>query len=298
MAIHDSTVATYSLVGAHDGQDEIGRVGHLLIAAGKLTEQQASQVVRHQQEQGGKFGELAVALGFISAADLERVLAQQFAYSVLAPGEGSLDASLYMAFTPFDPDKEKIKGLRSQLQLNWLSGQNKRLLLTGVDGSAEREQLLGNLAIAFAQAGKRTLMVDANLRDGALHQLFGLGNARGVADYLAGRAQLGGLVQPVTVLENLALLSRGAQAPNPQELLSLPTLPRLLEAVETAFDVVLIAGADLLDAYDSQILAAHIPGALCVVNERQTRLKALKVMQQRLQLAQCNLLGCIYQHAR
>lgn len=102
----------------------------------------------------------------------------------------------------------------------------------------------------------------------------------------------------MAVLENLALLSRGAEAPNPQELLSLPTLPQLLEAVESAFDVILISGADLLDAYDSQILAAHIPGALCVVTERRTRLQALKALQQRLQLAQCTLLGCIYQHAR
>ncbi len=298
MAIQDNTVAPYTLVGLGEEQDQLGRVGHLLIAAGKLTEQQAGQVIHHQQEQGGKFGEVAVALGFISAADLERVLAQQFAYSVLAPGEGGLDPSLYMAFNLFDPDKEKIKGLRSQLQLNWLTAQNKRLLLTGVDDSAGREQLLGNLAIAFAQAGKRTLMADANLRSGALHQLFGLENARGVADYLAGRAQLGGLVQRVEALENLALLSRGAEAPNPQELLSLPSLPHLLDAVESVFDVVLISGADLHDAYDSQILAALIPGALCVVNERQTRLKALSIMKQRLQLAQCNLLGCIYQNAR
>lgn len=298
MTIHDSTVASYTLVGGHGEQDELGRVGHLLISEGKLSEHQAGQVVRHQQEHGGKFGEVAVALGFISAADLERVLAQQFAYSVLTPGEGGLDDSLYMAFTPFDPDKEKIKGLRSQLQLNWLTADNKRLLITGVDESAARDQLLGNLAIAFAQAGKRTLMLDANLRNGGLHQLFGLSNPRGVADYLAGRAQLGNLIQPVAALENLFLLSRGAEAPNPQELLSLPSLPRLLDGVESAFDVILISGADLLEAYDSQILAALIPGALCVVTERRTRLKALKAMQQRLQLAQCNLLGCIYQHAR
>ena len=119
-----------------------------------------------------------------------------------------------------------------------------------------------------------------------------------MADYLAGRAQLGNLIQPVAALENLFLLSRGAEAPNPQELLSLPSLPRLLDGVGSAFDVILISGADLLEAYDSQILAALIPGALCVVTERRTRLKALKAMQQRLQLAQCNLLGCIYQHAR
>jgi len=297
MTIQQKYLSSYQLVDKPVKKDELGRVGHLLSGAGKLTDAQVEQVLRYQQEFGVKFGEACLALELISIADLDRALAQQFSYPVLTPGEGGITDSLYMAFNTFNPDKEKIKGLRIELQLGWFNSGNKLLLFAGADGSPQRSRLLANLAIAFTQAGKRTLMLDANLRDGELHTLFNISNDRGVADILAGRASFNSLVKKVNALEHLYLLTRGSDAPNPQELLSLPSLPRLLEAVDSPFDIVLVNGADLVETYDSQLLAAQIPGAVCVVRERRSRMMALRQMKARLESANCRLLGCVYQQA-
>ncbi|HDT6077802.1 chain length determinant protein tyrosine kinase EpsG [Aeromonas media] len=269
------------------------RVGELLLAAGKLTELQLGQILKHQHEHGTRFGEAAQQLGLLSEADVHAMVARQFSSFLAEPGS-ALSERLYMAYAERLLEKEKIKALRSQLQLAWLAQGQRSLLLGGVDDEATRATLAGNLAIAFSQLGLATLLVDANLRGSALPALLGSRRRVGLSDLLAGRGELERLVEPVAGLEDLDYLPAGTPAPNPQELLSRKRMQQLVPELAQRYEVVIYHTPDQHEWYDTQILASLVPGVLLLARRDGTPLPALADMVARLRLIRAELLGCVY----
>src|SRR4051812_9499250 len=94
-------------------------IGELLLGAGRLTEEDVTRVVLFQQERGLRFGEAAMELGLLDAADVNHALARQFNFAYADVGTSGLDASLYCAYEPFGVHAEAIRSLRSTLTLRW-----------------------------------------------------------------------------------------------------------------------------------------------------------------------------------
>ena len=93
------------------------RMGALLIEAGKLTADSAERVLRMQRDVGIRYGEAAMRLGLVSEDDVRQVLARQFGYPYVQPGEASLSPRLIAAYAPFSPQVESLRAIRSQLML-------------------------------------------------------------------------------------------------------------------------------------------------------------------------------------
>ena len=258
--------------------DEAQRtIGAMLIGSGKITAADAARALRLQEAEGLRFGEACVRLGLATRADVERVLTEQFGYPCLLSGESDLGNELVAAYKPFDPEVEAMRALRTQLLLRSIGPERRMLAICSPARGDGRSYLAANLAVAFSQLGKGTLLVDADMRQPRQHEIFNLGSRTGLSDRLAGRAGIE-CVKPVAHSSGLWVLAAGPVPPNPLELLSGSEFPNLLEQLKQRFDVVLIDTPAASAGADAQMIAVRAGAALVLAREGQTRFRELRTL--------------------
>ncbi|HZN87060.1 MAG TPA: chain length determinant protein tyrosine kinase EpsG [Burkholderiales bacterium] len=269
------------------------RLGGILAAEGKLGEADVERVLRLQQAQGLRFGEAALRLGLVSAEDLHRAIARQYDFPSPLAGAGA-GAELVVARAPFHPCAEELRALRTQLQIRWSNaGVSPRLLAIASPGPGEgRSYLAANLAVAFAQLGERTLLVDADLRAPRQHRIFGLRESAGLSAVLSGRADRGALL-PLADFGPLSILPAGAVPPNPQELLSRPVLAALLRELRAEFDVILFDTPPARHCADAQSVAFRAGHALVLARRHHTRLADASAVVRELGDTGARVLGTV-----
>ena len=248
------------------------QLGAMLVDRGRLTGLQVERILLEQKKFGLRFGETAVQLGFITAKDLEDVLAQQFGYPFLEPTDSSLPTKVTAAFNPASPFVEALRGLRGQLLLRWFDGSpgQTALAVTSVDRGDGKSFITANLGVVFSQLGERTLVIDADLRHPTQHQNFGIRNEMGLAGVLSGRASLEEIVR-IPNLANLSVLPSGPLPPNPQELLGRQEFVALLNQLSAQYDVILVDTPSAQEASDAQVVAQRTRAALLVGRKDKTK---------------------------
>jgi chain length determinant protein tyrosine kinase EpsG len=189
------------------------------------------------------------------------------------PGDAAHRAELVLAHSPFHRCAEELRALRTQLLIRWANaGVRPRLLAIVSPGAGEgRSYLAANLAVAFAQLGERTLLVDADLRAPRQHRIFGVPERGGLSAILAGHAGREA-VQHLPEFGSLALLPAGAPPPNPQELLSRAALPQLLHELRADFDILLFDTSPARQFADAHGVAFRAGQVLMVARRDHTRL--------------------------
>lgn len=268
------------------------RIGMILLDTGKLTPDGAERVLRMQKELGIRFGEAAVRLGLINEADVQHVLARQFAYPYLPKGASALSPKLVAAFEPFSAQVEALRAIRSQLMLRWFARGRRALAVVGVGADDGVSVFAANLAVVFSQLGEQTLLVDANLRSPRQHDLFALRAHQGLSDLLAGRAELD-VITLVPSFVDLSILPAGTLAPNPQELLSRASFRKLNDQLERCYDAVLYDVAPFASGADALAVAARAGGALLVARKHHTRMSALAELAAQLVQAGADVVGSV-----
>jgi receptor protein-tyrosine kinase len=269
-------------------------IGAILVRSGRLSVADADAVMRFSAERKLRFGDAAVELGVLSAADIALALSRQYDYPYLLPGESAIGAEVVAAYEPFTSRVEALRALRSQLMWRWFdTGKERRALAIASAGSGDgRSFLAANLAVVFSQQHQRTLLIDADLRAPRQHALFGLDNRAGLAAVLAGRSGQEA-IQRVPALVDLSVLTAGALAPNPSELLGLPAFGRLLRELAADYDVILIDTAPG-DAYaDAQLVASRAGAALVVAHQHHSHVNKLHALVGLLSAARVHLVGTV-----
>ena len=248
-------------------------IGAILIDAGRLSPQDAERILQYQKQGELRFGEAGIELGLLTESDILYALSLQFDYPYLQPGPNRpISSEVVAAYRPFGPEGERLRALRSQLQLRWFDEAGKRSALTiiGAERGEGRSYLAANLAVTFAQLGERTLLIDADMRAPRQHKLFKVENQVGLSSLLAGRMQ-DQVVTFVHGIPGLAVLPAGPTPPNPTELLSRPTFARILEQSMSTFDVVLIDTPAHESGADATLLGRTCGAALAVARTNLTR---------------------------
>jgi receptor protein-tyrosine kinase len=254
-------------------------IGALLIDNGRLTPEDAERILKVQREEDIRFGEAGIKLGLLTEADILFALSLQFDYPYLSGPNRPVSDEIVVAYRPFSPDGERLRALRSQLQMRWFdeSGKSTAIAIVSAARGEGRSHLAANLAVAFAQAGDRTLLIDGDLRNSRQHRLFKLDNQIGLSSLLVGRMQPE-VIKFVPGIPGLAILPAGPMPPNPQELLSRSAFDRILEQSMATFNVIVVDTPAYEVGPDCTMLARFAGAALAVARTNLTRTSSLNSM--------------------
>lgn len=192
---------------------------------------------------------------------------------------------------PTHPVAEAVRELRTNVLLEWRqSGQRRPVCLQSLHHGDGRTFIACNLAIAFAQANVRTVLVDLDLRTPGVPKLFGIQPGPSAASLLAGQH-----VTPHTVDSRgfLDVLPAGPRVPNPQELVSSTALPDLLRDLNQRYEAVVIDGPAWSCGADAQLLACAGADVVLVARSDHTPLRQLQEMRDRLAQLQVRILGVV-----
>jgi capsular exopolysaccharide synthesis family protein len=191
------------------------------------------------------------------------------------------------------PVAEAYRMLRTNVQFSTLEQSAQTLLVTSANPGEGKTTTVANLALVMAQAGKRVIAVDSDLRRPSLHRFFGVGNGTGLTTLLlSGEPELDGCLKP-TAFDNLWVLPSGPQPPNPSELLGSRRLESVLQTLKQSADVIVMDSPPALAVADASILASRVDGTLLVVDSGHTRAGSLTRAKEALGRAKTNLMGAV-----
>ena len=150
-----------------------------------------------------------------------------------------------------------------------------------------------NLAVVFAQAGRRVLLVDADMRKATVHKTFGLSNEVGLSNLVSGQQSASSVIQPSGV-DNLSVMTAGPIPPNPAELLNSHRMNVVIEELYQMFDLIVFDLPPVMTVADGLIMASKTDGTVVVIREGVTRKDSIIEAKNRLIQAKARILGVIY----
>ena len=267
-------------------------IGKLLQDAGKLKPQDMECVLKLQQAENLRFGEAALKLKLVTEADIQQALSHQFEYPTISAADARLSPELTTATDPYSKEAEALRSVRSELLLRWFKDGRKTLAIGSARADEVASYLAANLAVLFAQMGRKVLLLDANMRQPRQHEIFNLGNGMGLSDILAERMP-SLQVHTIKPFQTLSVLPAGSPPPNPVELLARPSFGALLSGLETSYDIVLIDTAPSQLSSDFQLVAARAGGVLISTRRNVSRLVPLTELKEKITLTGAQVVGAV-----
>jgi protein-tyrosine kinase len=226
------------------------------------------------------------------AEQIRPVVIKRFVPSVVAPARPS--PRLLIAHDPFAPHCEKIRALRTELLLRREAVNEADVVafLSPCAGDG-RSQLAAELAIAFAQLGRPTLLVDADLRNPSQHVLFGAANQVGLAQAIAGGTPKFHSVEGV---RQLTLMTAGPTPDNPLELLLDNRFAEMIAQWRNDFDFVVVDTAPVARYSDGLAVANLVKRVLALTRAKHTSYKDSTDMLRRLAATRSKIVGAVINH--
>lgn len=204
------------------------------------------------------------------------------------------DSELIVEKSPKAIVSENIKSLRTNLQFTSVDEHIKSILVTSTNAGEGKSFISANLAISFAQADKKVLLVDCDLRKGRVHRLFNIPNTEGLSNLLA--TDLRGIVKCIrkTKINNLDVVTCGTYPPNPSELLASKKNRRAIGMMCDHYDVVILDGAPVGGLADSVILSSLVDETLIVVRDGATSRADLAAAKEALEKVGARVAGVVF----
>jgi capsular exopolysaccharide synthesis family protein len=194
---------------------------------------------------------------------------------------------------PKSPISESYRSLRTNLSYALAGKKIKSLLVSSPQPGEGKSTTAANLAIAFAQLKKRTLLIDADLRKPVQHNVFEKNRSPGLSEYLVGDVEDVDLIIHTTKVENLAIVTAGSLPPNPSELLGSNRMSTLIDKLESEWDMVIFDSPPIVAVTDSSMISAEIDAVVMVVKAGQTNRAAVDRALDTIKNVQSPLVGVI-----
>jgi protein-tyrosine kinase len=202
---------------------------------------------------------------------------------------------LIIAHDHDNPRSERLRALRTELLLLHEAQRGANMVAVVSPGSGEgRSQLCAELAISFAQLGRRTLLVDADMRKPEQHVLFGSDNLQGLSQAIARNERP--FLHPVADLPFMHLLTAGVIPPNPLELLSDGRFSKLLAEWRNSYEFVVLDTPPVDLSADGLAVATVASRVLVLSRAQHTKFKSTRSLLRRLATTQSKLLGAVINH--
>ena len=193
---------------------------------------------------------------------------------------------------PKSPISEQYRTLRTNIEFSMINQNLKTLILTSAIPREGKSLTASNLAVTFADQGRKVLFIDADLRKPTIHHYFEIENLNGLTNVLTKRVDLTEAMF-LTEVDNLWVLPSGPIPPNPAELLGSEAMRELVAITSKMFDIVIFDAPPVLAVTDAQVLGRICDGALLVVKSQANESKSLKKAKDLLGKAYVNIIGVV-----
>lgn len=164
---------------------------------------------------------------------------------------------------PADTAVEAIRSLRTSVYFSVMNQGNNLVMVTSASPGVGKSFVTSNMAVVLANAGKKVLLIDTDLRKGRLHKAFGLSNKAGLSEYLSQQSLESPTIH-TSVIENLDVICRGKNVTHSSELLMGERFKQLLDKVKNQYDIVVIDTAPILAITDSAIIGKYVGTSLLI----------------------------------
>ncbi|MBI3941534.1 MAG: CpsD/CapB family tyrosine-protein kinase [Chloroflexi bacterium] len=198
---------------------------------------------------------------------------------------------------PRSPVAEAYRSLRTNIEFSGLDQKLHSLVVTSAAPDEGKSTTLANLAVVMAQAGRKIILVDCDLRRPTLHEIFGAPNDAGLTTMMLQEELLQRPPFQTTAVKDLLLLPSGPLPPNPAEILGSRRMSEVIEALVQASDMVLFDAPPVIAVTDAAVLAARVDGVLLVISAGQTRREHALKARDLLQRVNARLIGTVLNNA-
>ena len=191
-----------------------------------------------------------------------------------------------------DPVTETYRSMRTNLEFSWLDKPVRSMIVTSPTPGDGKSITIANLAISFAEIGRKTLIIDTDLRKPVQHKIFSTEKKPGLTDYLVGDVTMDKILYDVGV-ENLKFIPVGKNPPNPAEILSSKKFQEFIDSQKETFDMVLFDTPPIISVTDPVLLSRKVDGVLLVVKFAKTDRQVAVSAVEALKKSRANILGAV-----
>ncbi|MBI5033977.1 MAG: CpsD/CapB family tyrosine-protein kinase [Chloroflexi bacterium] len=207
-------------------------------------------------------------------------------------------STLITISNPRSPISEAYRTLRTNLEFSSLDKALRSMVVTSASPEEGKSTTLANLAVTIAQAGKKVILVDCDLRRPSLHQIFGARNAPGFTDMMRDDSLMSKPPLQGTTIANLCLLASGTIPPNPSELLASRRMSEVIAALQQQADVVLFDAPPVIAVTDAAVLSSKVDAVLLVVSAGKTKREHAKKAKALLDKVNAHLIGTVLNNVK
>lgn len=202
--------------------------------------------------------------------------------------------SLITLTRPSSVVAEQFRTIRTNIHFSMVDTDLKSLAITSAGPGAGKSTISANLAVSFANEGKKVLLIDTDMRKPTVHKTFRLPNYDGLTTLLTNRnTELADIIHRLDT-DNLFVITSGAIPPNPAELLASKRMEELKSNLEEIFDLVIFDLPPVIAVTDAQIMASKTDGTIFVINKGGADKEMVIKSKELLDKVQANVLGAVF----
>lgn len=221
---------------------------------------------------------------------------------------------LVTLFEPTSVVAEAYRSMRTHLDYSGMKEKGSSIVITSASPDEGKTQTIINLGTAFAQDGRKVLLVSTDFRKPVIHDVFGLNRSPGLSEVLIGRISSDKAINTFTDMllagfefdqilqargiENLNILTSGGHAPNPAELLNFPEMGDLIQDLKQKYDVVLLDTPPILPVADACVLSTKTDGVILIYQAGRTPRQALIRAKAQLENVNAKVLGVVINNVK
>lgn len=192
---------------------------------------------------------------------------------------------------------EAYRGLRTNVDFSSFDEKVQAIAVTSTSPEEGKSTTLANLALSYANAEQKVLVIDADMRQPSCHKIFNVANRFGLSSVLSGQAEVMSVIRE-TSNENLFVIPSGPIPPNPSELLGSRRLDAMMELLKDKFDIIIMDTPAVLAVTDPVLVASRCDGVLFVVQAGKVKRERIVKAKAILEHSRARILGVVLNNVK
>ncbi|WP_204180232.1 MULTISPECIES: polysaccharide biosynthesis tyrosine autokinase [unclassified Staphylococcus] len=199
---------------------------------------------------------------------------------------------LYTYDKPKSTISEKFRGIRSNIMFSNANAEISDVIVTSEKPAAGKSTIAANIAITYAQAGYKTLIIDGDMRKPTQHYIFDLTNNNGLSNFMIEKALYQDAIKDVFV-DNLFVLTSGPTPPNPSELIGSEKFKTVYQQLKQDFDFIVVDTPPIMSVTDAQLYAINVRACILVIDSEKNDKKEVKKAKELITTSGAKVIGVV-----